>query len=167
MDWHTPGFSVLHYLPELAQTHVHWVSDAIPPSRPLLSPVYALNLSQHQGNESALIRRALRIRWPKFWRSSISPSNEYSELISFRIDWCNLLAVQETLKRLLQHRNSKASIHRLSVFMVELAHIYLTTGKITALTLSAKWCICFLMCYPVLSYLSWQGASIFLISRLH
>ena len=68
----------------------------------------------------------------------ISASNEYSELISFRIDWCNLLAVQETLKSLLQHYNSKASIHWLSVFMVELAHLYLTTGKIIALTLSAK-----------------------------
>ena len=87
MDCSMPGFPVHHQLPELAQTHVHRVGDAIRPSRPLssLSPP-AFNLSQHQGLFHEL---ALHIRWPKFWsfRFSISPSNEYSGLISFRIDW--------------------------------------------------------------------------------
>ena len=100
-------FPVLHYLPEFAQTHVHWVSDAIQPSHPLLSPAPpAFNLFYIRvfSNESALHNR-----WPKFWSFSfsISPSNEYSGLISFRIDWFDLLAVQETRKSLLQHHSSK------------------------------------------------------------
>ena len=92
MDCRTPGFPVLHHLPERVQTHVHWVSDAIQPSCPLSSPCPpAFNLSQHQTfNESAV-----RIRWPKYWSLSfsfsISPSNEYSGLISFRMDWFDLL----------------------------------------------------------------------------
>ena len=78
---------------------------------------------------------ALHIRWPKYWSFSISPSNEYSELISFRIDWFDLLAVQGTLKSLLHHHNSKASILRCSVFFrVPLSHPYMTTGKTMALT---------------------------------
>ena len=80
---------------------------------------------------------ALRIRWPKYWSfsCSISPSNEYSGLISFRIDWLDLLAVQETLKSLLQHHSSKASILRCSAFfIVQLSHPYMTTGKTIALT---------------------------------
>ena len=94
----------------------------------------ALNLSQHQvfSNESAL-----RIRWPNYWSFSfsISPSNEYSGLISFRIDWLDLLAVQGTLKSLLQHHSAKASIHQHSAFfMVQLSHPYMTTGKTVALT---------------------------------
>ena len=97
----TPGLPVYHQLLEFTQTHLHWVSDAIQPSHPLLSPSPpAFNLSQHQGfsNESAL-----RIRWPKHWSFSfnISPSNEHSGLISFRMDWLDLLAVQGTLKSLL------------------------------------------------------------------
>ena len=81
---------------------------------------------------------ALRIRWPKYWSFSftISPSNEYSGLISFRIDWFDLFAVQGTLKSLLQHHNSKASILRRSVFlMVQLSYLYMTTGKTVALTI--------------------------------
>ena len=81
---------------------------------------------------------ALCIKWPKYWSFSfsISPSNEYSGLISFRIDWCDLLAVQRTLKSLLQHHNSKASIIRCSTFfMVQLSHLYVTTGKTMALTM--------------------------------
>ena len=78
---------------------------------------------------------ALHIRWPKYWRFTISPSNEYSGLISFRIDWFDLLAVQGTLKSLLQHHNSKASVlQRSAFFMVQLSHPYMTTGKSTALT---------------------------------
>ena len=94
MDCSTPCFPVQHQLLELAQTHVHWVSDAIQPSHPLLPPSpLVFNLSQHQGffyNESVLC-----IRWPKYWSFSfsISPSNEYSGLISFRIDWVDLFAV--------------------------------------------------------------------------
>ena len=105
----TLGFSVLHYLPEFAQTHVHQVGDANQPSCPLspTSPL-ALNLSQHQGlsNESAL-----HIRWPKYWSFifSISLSNEYSELISIRIDGFDV-PVQRTFKNLLQHHNLKAAM---------------------------------------------------------
>ena len=96
MDCSTPGFPVLHHLLEFAQIHVHWVSDSIQPSHPLSSPSPpAFNLSQHQvfSNESVLC-----IRWPKYWSFSvsISPSNEYSGLISFRTDWLDLLAVQGT-----------------------------------------------------------------------
>ena len=126
-----------HQLLEFTQTHVHTVGDAIQPSHPLLSPSPpAFNLSQHQGlsNESAL-----RIRWSKYWSFSfsISPCNEYSVLISFRIDWFDLLAVQETLKSLLQHHNSKSSILWHSAdFMVQLSHQYMTTGKNTALAIS-------------------------------
>ena len=103
MNCSPPGFPVLHHLPELAQSHVHGVSDASPPSHPLLSPSPpSLNLSQHQGLFQEL---ALCIRWPKYWSFSfsISPSNEHSGLIFFRIDQFDLLAVQGTLKSLLQH----------------------------------------------------------------
>ena len=92
------------------------------------------------------------IRWPKYWSFSfsISPSNEYSGLISFRMDWFELLAVQGTLKSLLQHHSSKASILQCSsFFMVQLSHLYMTTGKTIALTirpLSTKWCLCFWCC---------------------
>ena len=105
-----PGFPVHHQLPEFTQTHVHRVSDAIQPSHPLLSPSPpAFNLFQHQVFSSESV---LRIRWSKYWNFSFSicPSNEYSGLISFRMDWLDLLAVQGTLKSLLQHHNLKASI---------------------------------------------------------
>ena len=93
----------------------------------------------------------LHIWWPKYWNFSISPSNEYSGLISFRIDWFDLLAVQETLKSV-QHHSSKASVLQHSAFfMVQLSHPYMTTGKAITLTLfgplSAKWCLCFLIYY--------------------
>ena len=135
MNHSTPGLPVHHQLPESTQTHVHWVGDAIQPSHPLSSPSPpALNLSSIRvfSNESAL-----RIRWPKYWNFSfnISPSNEHPGLISFRMDWLDLLAVQGTLKSLLQHHNSKASILRRSVFfIVQLSHPYMTTGKTIALT---------------------------------
>ena len=89
MDCSTPGFPVLHYLLELAQTHVHWVADAIKPSHPLSTPSPpAFNLSQHQGSNESV----LRIRWPKYGNFSfnISPSNESSGLISFNTDWFDL-----------------------------------------------------------------------------
>ena len=92
---------------------------------------------------------AFCIRWSKYWSFSINPSNEYSELISFRIDWFDLLPVQGTLKSLLQHHNSKASILQCSSFlMVQLSHPYMTTGKNTVWlceSLLAKWCLCFLI----------------------
>ena len=135
MGCSTPGFPVLHYLPEFAQTHVHRVDDAIQPSHPLSHPsLPALSLSQHQGLFHEL---ALPFRWPKCWSFSfsISPSNEYSGLISFRMDWFDLLAVQGILKSLLQHHSSKASILRCSTFfMVQHSHPYMTTGKTIALT---------------------------------
>ena len=105
MDCSVLGFPVLQYLLEFAQTYVHCVNDAIQISHPLSPPSpSALSLSQHQGffpSESVL-----RIKWPKYWSFSfsISPSNEYFRLISFRIDWFDL-AVQGTLKSLLQHHN--------------------------------------------------------------
>jgi len=107
----TSGFPVLHLLPELAQTYVCLVSDAIQPSYPLSSPSPpAFNLSQHQ---DLFHESVLHYRWPKYWSFSfsISPSNEYSGLISFRIDCFDLLAIQRTLKSPLQHHSSKA-VHR-------------------------------------------------------
>ena len=118
MNHSTPGLPVHHQLPKFTQTHVHWVGDAIQPSHPLSSPSPpTLNPSQHQG---LFIESALRIRWPKYWSFSfnISPSNEYSGLLSFRMAWLDLLAVQETLKSLLQHLSSKASVLQRSAFFI-------------------------------------------------
>ena len=134
MDGSTPGFPVHHQLLELAQTHVHQVGDAVQPSHPLLSPSPAFSLSQHQSLSSESV---LRVRWPKYWNFSfsISPSSEHPGLISFRIDWLYLLAVQGTLKSLLQHHSSKASILWHSAFFIaQLSHPYMTTGKTIALT---------------------------------
>ena len=103
---------VHHQLPESTQTHVHWVGDAIQPPHPLSSPSPpAPNPSQHQGLFQ-WVSSALHIRWPEFWsfNFNISPSNEQPGLISFRMDWLDLLSVQGTLKSLLQHHSSKASI---------------------------------------------------------
>ena len=118
MDCSTPGLPILHYLPEFAQTQVHWVSDAIQPFHSLLSPSPPpFNLSQQQG---------LRIRWLKNWSFSISHSNEYSGLISFRIDWFDLLAVQATLKSLFQHCNLTALILQYSLW----SNSYICTGLV-------------------------------------
>ena len=107
MDCSLPGFSVHHQLPELAQTHVHRVSDAIQPSHPLLS--LFLLPSIFPSIRVIFSESVLCIRWPKYWSFSfsISPSNEYSGLISFRIDWFDLLVVQGALKSLFQHHSSK------------------------------------------------------------
>ena len=101
MDCSTPGFPVFHYLLELAQTHVHQVGDAIQPSHPLSSPSPALKIFPRIKVFASEL--SLPITWPKYWRFSfsISPFNEYSGLISFRIDWFELLAVQATLKSFL------------------------------------------------------------------
>ena len=134
MDCSMPCLPVQHQLLVLAQTQVHWVGDAIQLSHPLSTPTLTFNLSQHQvfSNESVL-----HIRWPNYWSFSfsISPSNEFSGLISFRIDWLDFLAVQGTLKSLLQHLSSKASILQCSAFfIVQLSDPYMTTGKTIALT---------------------------------
>ena len=134
MDCSMPGFPVHQKLLELAQTHVHQVSDAIQPSHPLSSPSSpAFNLSQHKGlfkwvSSLHQVDKVLELSF------SIRSSNEYSGLISFRMDWLNLLALQGTLKSLLQHHRSKASILRCSAFfIVQLSHPYMTTGKTIAL----------------------------------
>ena len=130
-------------IPEFTQIHVRWVSDAIQPSHPLLSPSPLFPSIRVFSKESVL-----HIRCPKYWSFSfsISPSNKYSGLISFRMDWLDLLAVQGTLKSLLQHHSSKPSILWCSAFFrVQLSHPYMTTGKTIALTI---WtfvgkCLCF------------------------
>ena len=124
MDCSMPGSPVLHYLPEFAQIHVRWVGDAIQPSHPLLPPSpFAFNLSQHQSLSS---ESALHIKWSKNWSFSfsISPSSKYSELISFRIHWFDLLAIQETLKSLLQHHSLKASIFGAQPSLLSNSHIH-------------------------------------------
>ena len=134
MNRSTPGLPLHHQLPESTQTHVYQVGDAIEPSHPLSSPSpFALNFPSIRvfSNESAL-----RIRLPEYWSFSfnISPSNEHPELI-FRMDWLDLLAVQGTLKSLLQNHSSKVSIlWHLAFFIVQLSHPYMTTWKTIALT---------------------------------
>ena len=133
MDCSTPDFPVHHQPPEFAQTNpIHRVDDTIQPSHPLLFLPSIFPCIRVFSNESVL-----HIRWPKYWsfNFSISLSNEYSGLISFRIDWLDLLAVQGTLKSLLQHDTSKGSIRQHSAFLiVQLSHPYVTTGKTIALT---------------------------------
>ena len=137
MNRSTPGLPVHHQLPEFTQTHVHRVSDAIQPSHPLSSPSPpAPNPSQHQ-SLFQWVNSSPHMRWPKYWSVSFSiiPSKEIPRLISFRMDWLDLLAVQGTLKSLLQHHSSKASILRHSdFFTVQLSHPNMTTGKTIALT---------------------------------
>jgi len=133
MNRSMPGLHVHHQLLESIQTHVHRVGNAIQPSHPLSSPSPpAPNSSQDQG-----LFQWVTMRWPKYWSFSfsISPSNEHPGLISFRMDWLDLLGVQGTLKSLLQHHSSKASILKHSgFFIVQLSHPYMTTGKTIALT---------------------------------
>ena len=129
MNRSTPGLPVHHQLPEFIQTHVHWVSDAIQPSYPLLLLLLPLIFPSIKvfSNESTL-----RMRWPKYWSFSFSiiPSKEHPGLICFRMNWLDLLAVQGTLKSLLQHHSSKASVlWHSAFFMVQLSHPYMTTGK--------------------------------------
>ena len=116
MNCSTPGLPVHHQLPEFTQTHVHRVSDAIQPSHPLSSPSLPAPIPPSIRVFSKEL--TLRMRWPKYWSFSFSiiPSKEHPGLISFRMDWLDLLTVQGTLKSLLQHHNSKASILRCSAF---------------------------------------------------
>ena len=143
MDCSMPGFPVHNHLLELVQTHAHWADDAIQPFHPLLSPSPpAFSLSQHQGlfqwvSSLHQVNESVSHYFAKYWSFSfnISPSNEYSGLFSLRIDWFDFLAVQGTLKSLLQHHSSKASILRHSAFfIVQLSHPYMTNGKTIALT---------------------------------
>ena len=150
MDGSMPGFPVHHQLLEPAQTHVHWVSD---PSNhlilwhPLLLWPSIFPSIWVFSNESVL-----HIRWPKYWSLSFNtrPSNEYSGMISFKMNWLDLLAVQRTLKSLLQHHSSKASILQCSPFLiVQLSQPYMTAGKTIALTrwtFVCKVMFCFLIC---------------------
>ena len=153
MDNSTPDFSVFHHLRSLFKP---MSTESVMPSnhlilcRPLLLLPSIFPSIRVFSNELALC-----IRWPKYWSFSISPSNEYSGLISFRIDCFDLLAVQGTLKSLLQHHSLKVSILQCSTFfMVQLSHPYKTTEKTIALTrwtLSANWCLCFLIYFLSLS----------------
>ena len=131
MDCSTPGFPVLHNLLELAQTHIHCVCDTIQPSHPLSHPSLGPSVFPSIGVFSNAL--ALCNRWPKYWifSFSINPSNEDSGLISFRIDWSDLLAVGGTLKSLPQRHSLKASILQHSAFFVaQLLHSYTTSGNI-------------------------------------
>ena len=152
MDCSTAGFPVHHQLLELTQT---MSIESVMPSNhlildhPILLPSIFPSIRVFS-NESVLC-----IRWPKYWRFSfsISPSNEYSGLISFRMDWLDLLAAQGTLKSLLQYHSSKASILQIlqhpAFLIVQLSHPYMTTGKTIALTRQTfvGLCLCFWICY--------------------
>ena len=163
-DCSTPGFPVFHHFLEFAQTHVRWVGDAIQPSHPV-TPLLLPSIFPSIRIFSC--ESAVCIRWPKYWSFSFSISSfsEYSVLISFRIGWFHLPAVQGTLKRLLQHHSLKASILWRSAFlMVQLSHLYMTSGKtvtLTVWTFLAKSCLCFSICCLGLSQLFFQGANIF------
>jgi len=149
MNCSTPGFPVLHCLLEFAQIYFHWIGDAIQhltPCHPLLFLPSVFPSIRVFSNESAL-----RISWAKYWsfNFSISPSNEYSGLVSLRIDWFDLLAVRRTFKNLRQNHSLKASILQCSAFfMVRLSCPYITTGKTIALTIQTFFSkgLCFLIC---------------------
>ena len=163
MDCSTSGFPVLHYLPEFAQAHVPCVGDAIQPFHPLWSPSPWPSIFPSIrvfSNESALC-----IRWPKLrsFSFSISPSNEYSGFISFRIDWFDLLAVQRTFKSLLQHHNSKASILWHSAFFItsiffKISLFILIGGFHTSIFYDS--CIG----RPVLYHTTWEAPLIFIFT---
>ena len=144
-----PGFPLLQYFPEMFK--LMSIESVIPSKYLMLFCCLLVLPSLVPSIRIFSNKSALTIRWPKYWRFSfsINPSNEYAGLISFKIDWLDLLAVQGTLKSLLQHHSSKASIHWCSVFfMVQFSHPYITTGKPIALTvwpLLAKWCLFFLI----------------------
>ena len=150
MACNTPGSFILHYLSDFAQAHVHWISDAIQPSYPLLFPSPPdLGLPQYRGlfqwvSSSHQVTKVLELQL------HVSPSNEYSGSISFRIAWFDVLAVQGTFKSLLQHHSLKASILQCSSSLWSNTYPYMTTGKTIALTVQpfvgyVLWCLCFLI----------------------
>ena len=145
MNCSTPGLPVHHQLPEFTQTHIHRVCDAsshLILCHPLLLLPSIYPSIGVLSNESALC-----IRWPKCWSFSISPSNQHSGPISFRMNWLDRLAVQGTLKSLLQYHRSKASIlWHSALLIVQLSHPYMTTGKTIALTIRQSTVSCFLIC---------------------
>ena len=135
MNRSTPDLPVLHQLREFTQSHVH--QSVMPSNHLILCHPLLLLPSIFPSIRVFSKESVLHIRWPKYWsfRFSISPSNEYPGLISLRMDWLDLLAVQGTLKSFLQHHSSKASIFQcLAFFVVQLSHPYMTTGKTIALT---------------------------------
>ena len=133
MECSTLGFPVFHYLPKFAQTCFHWLSDAIQPSHPLSPSSYsALNLSKHQG---LFQWAAFHIRWPKYWSFSISPSNEYTRLISFTIDWVDLLEVQGTLESSPEPQLESIDLSVFSLLHGPILTSILTTGKTIALAI--------------------------------
>ena len=155
MQQHFPG---LYYLLDFAQTHAHWVNAAIQPSHPLSPPSpSAFNLPQHQGlfwwvSSLHNIAKLLQLQHQSFqWIFRVD---------LLRIDWFDLCAAQWTIKSLLQDHSLKASVLQCSAFLM--VHLYVTTGKTTALTITLlpKSCFCFTICYPGLSWLFSQGASI-------
>ena len=133
MDCSTPVFPIHHQLPEPAQTHVHRLSDAIQPSHLFHSILFPPSVFPSIRVFSSEL--VLCIRWSKYWSFSfsISPSNEYSGLISFRVDWLDLLTVQGTLKSFLQHHRVQSINSLVLSFIVQLSHPYMTTGKTIAL----------------------------------
>jgi len=134
MDCSTPGHLVYHQLMEFTQTHVHWVG--MPSNHLILCRLLLLLPSIFPSIRIFSNESVIHIRWPKYWSFSfsISPSNEYSGLISFSMDWLDLLSVQGTLRSLIQQHSSKASILQCSAFFtVQLSHTYMTTGKTIAL----------------------------------
>ena len=153
MSSSTPGLSVQHQLLEPTQTHVHWVGDGHPTISSSVIPFSSCPQS-FPASGSFPVSQLFASGGQSI---GVSASNEHPGLISFRMDWLDLLAVQGTLKNLLQHYSSKASILWCSDFlMVQLSHPYMTTGKTTALaiqTFVTKWCLCSLIHCIVLSYL--------------
>jgi len=162
MDYRKPGFPVIHQLPDLVQTHVHWVSDAIQPSHPLSSPYSPVfNLSQHQGlfqwvSSLHQVAKELDLTF------SIRPSNEYSGLISFRMDWLDLLQSKGLWRVFSNTTVQKHQFFGAQLFIVQLSHPYMTTGKTIALT---RWTfvgkVMSLIFSMLLSQFFFQGASIF------
>ena len=137
MSFSTPGFPVHHRLPELAQTQLISIELVMLSSHLILCHYLFLLPSIFPSIRVFSNKLVLHIRWPKYWSFSISPSNEYSRLISFRIDLFDLLAVHRILKSLLKNHNSKSSLPQCSAFfMVQLSHLYMATGKAIAL---ARW----------------------------
>ena len=159
-DCSTPDFPVLHHLLDLARIHVHWVTDAIQPPHPL-SPPFPPALELMPSISVFSIELVLSIRWPKYWSFSfnISPSISIQHWIPNQIainfiDWFDLLAVQETLRSLLQHHSLKASILQCrAFFMIQLSHVYILEKPYLWPygPLSAKWRLCFLICCLALS----------------